>query len=124
VSERGRRIVARYIADMGNTLSEIHRVLRPGGEATLVVADATIEGSAVSISTIAREVAATQELELREHTQRAIPTASRYLPPPTLGGSNTLDKRMRVEHCLTFAKSLLIQPSSPCALRTTRPVRG
>jgi hypothetical protein len=32
---------------------------------------------------------------------REIAGPNRYLPPPT-DGSNTLDGRMRVEHCLTY----------------------
>lgn len=104
ISGRGERIVSRYVADLSESLSETQRVLRTGGLATLVVADATLEGVPVSISSIIRDVAGAHAFECVEHTQRAIPTASRYLPPPVTGGSNPLDKRMRVEHCLTFEK--------------------
>lgn len=104
ISARGQRIVARYVGDFASVLSEVHRVLRPAGQATLVVADATLEGAPVSISAITRAVAEQQTFVLVGHQERAIPTASRYLPPPVRGGSNTLDKRMKVEHCLTFEK--------------------
>lgn len=105
LSRRAERIVAQYLTDMGQALREIHRVLRVGGQATLVVADARLGGVAVSIATIIREVAAVEQLACVSHTRRAIPAGSRYLPPPVDGGSNSLDGRMRTEHCITFAKS-------------------
>lgn len=101
---RGARIVARYLSDMGAVLSEIRRVLKPPGRATLVVADATLQGAAVSLCTITKGLAAIAGLRCVEHSQRIIATRNRYLPPPNEGGRNTLDKRMRSEHCLTFAQ--------------------
>lgn len=102
LTHRGARIIARYLSDMGAVLREIRRVLRPAGRATLVVADATLEGASVSLCAIAKGVAELTGLECVEHSQRAIARRSRYLPPPNEGGDNTLDKRMRTEHCLTF----------------------
>lgn len=104
-SPRGMRILARYVADLAAVLSEIHRVLRRDGQATLVVADATLEGFAVSINAITQGAARAQGLTLIHHHERGIPTASRYLPPPVDGGSNSLDKRMKIEHCLTFSRT-------------------
>jgi hypothetical protein len=103
ISPRSTRIIARYLTDLGSVLTEVARVLKPDGRATFVVADATIEGKPVSICHITKGLAKLAGLRTVEQQRREIPTARRYLPPPTAGGGNTLDKRMRVEHCLTFA---------------------
>jgi hypothetical protein len=100
---RGQQIVARYINDCGRVIREIHRVLRRGGQATFVVADATVRGVPVLVSDIVDELVKVHRMSCVDRVERAIPTASRYLPPPT-DGSNTLDKRMRVEHCLTYRR--------------------
>ncbi len=102
LSARASRTLAKYVEDLGSVLSEIHRVLRSTGRATLVVADATISGHAVSISALTKATAKLHKLNCIEHSTRDIPTGSRYLPPPRTGGSNSLDRRMRTEHCITF----------------------
>lgn len=99
---RGQRIVGRYIDDMVSVMKEIRRVLKPSGYTTLVIADATVSGVAVSISGIVKCIAEISSMHLIDDTQRTIPTAKRYLPPPKDGGLNSLDKRMKVEHCLTL----------------------
>jgi SAM-dependent methyltransferase len=98
---RGVRIASRYINDFGAVLGEIHRVLKPGGYMTLVVADATVRGATVKVSHIVDGLASAQGMVCIDRLERPIAGASRYLPPPT-DGSNTLDRRMRVEHCLTY----------------------
>jgi DNA modification methylase len=105
LSQRGKRILSRYVNDLSAIIQEIHRVLRPSGHATLVVADATLEGVPISISKLTRDIAKVRHLTCTEHKKRTIPTASRYLPPPKLGGRGKLDKRMRVEHCMSFTKA-------------------
>jgi hypothetical protein len=102
LTPRGRRVVSRYLSDVGGVLGEVRRVLKQDGRATFVVADATISGQAVSICKITKGLARAEGLRCVNHIERAIPTASRYLPPPTAGGPGPLDKRMRIEHCLTF----------------------
>jgi ubiquinone/menaquinone biosynthesis C-methylase UbiE len=104
LDSRGQQIVARYINDCGRVVREIHRVLRRGGQATFVVADATVRGGPILVSDIVDELATVHRMRCVERLERSIPSASRYLPPPT-DGSNTLDKRMRVEHCLTYKRN-------------------
>lgn len=103
LDSRSEKIVSRYISDMGAVLRETARVLRPNGHATFVVADAKVRGNPVSICEIVKGTAAVAGFEAVEHSVREIATARRYLPPPVARGSNSLDQRMRVEHCLTFA---------------------
>lgn len=103
LTSRGQRILARYIDDLAQVMTETARVLKHSGYATLIVADATLSGTSVSICCIVKDVATMASMRCIDHTERQIAKASRYLPPPTEGGANTLDKRMKVEHCLTFA---------------------
>jgi SAM-dependent methyltransferase len=98
---RGVRIVARYINDFAAVLDEIARVLRPAGQITLVVADATVRGTPVSVSAIVDHLASIHGMTCTDRLVREIAGPNRYLPPPT-DGSNALDRRMRVEHCLTY----------------------
>jgi hypothetical protein len=101
---RGKGILQRYASDLGGVMQEITRVLRPAGETTLIVADATLEGQKVPIAGLVSRVAKRSGLELVEKSRRSLPRRSRYLPPPSPGGSNSLDRRMKVEHRLTFCK--------------------
>jgi DNA modification methylase len=101
---RGERMVARYVDDLARVMKEISRVLKPSGRATIIVADGTVCGTAVSICSIVKDTSRAVSLQCIDDTERRIATANRYLPPPTDGGRNTLDKRMKVEHCLTFAR--------------------
>jgi hypothetical protein len=101
---RGQGILERYASDLGAVMLEIARVLKPAGEATLIVADATLEGERVPIAGLVTRVAKRSGLEPVDRSRRSLPRGSRYLPPPSAGGSNSLDRRMKVEHRLTFRK--------------------
>ena len=101
---RGNGILSRYATDLGAVMTEIERVLRASGEVTLVVADATLEGEKVPIASLVNRVAKTAGLQAVDRSRRSLPTRSRYLPPPNAKGSNSLDRRMRLEHRLTFCK--------------------
>jgi DNA modification methylase len=101
LSPRANQIVGRYINDLGAVIAEVARVLRPRGQATFVVADATVRGHKIPIPTILERLATYHGFVSRRRIERDIPGGSRYLPPPR-GGRGTLDKRMRVETCLTF----------------------
>jgi len=97
------RLVARYISDLASVLREIQRILAPNGTVIIVVADAIIRAVRVSLAILVQELASAAGLDCVSHTEREIPAASRYLPPPVQGGSNSLDGRMKREHCLIFS---------------------
>src|SRR5262249_52276947 len=102
ITLREQRMVARYISDIGRVLDEVRRVLIPGGQATFVVADSFVRGATISICKIVSGLAEVVGFRCIEDIERLIPPSARYLPPPKQGGLSSLDKRMRVEHCLTF----------------------
>ncbi|MEO3972888.1 hypothetical protein [Streptomyces sp. CAU 1734] len=102
ISSRAAGIVYKYVSDMDSVFSEISRVLKPGGTAAFVIADAKINGFDVSIDRILQGLGRRHEFELRDRHARELPESRRYLPPPR-GGTNSLDKRMKEEVVLTFA---------------------
>lgn len=103
---RERRQLARYLSDMARVLGEIHRVLKPGGAAVLVVGDTTRRGVFVRNSDALVHLGEVHGLDLVERTQRALPPNRRYLPPPSSDDAGeALDARLRNEVLLTFEKS-------------------
>ncbi len=102
LSSRSKRILNRYIFDLGQVAQECGRVLRPSGSATVVVADATLEGKRIRISEIVTALMKKQGLTLKSQFTRPIQTDRRYLPPPS-AAEGQLDRRMREEQCLTYA---------------------
>lgn len=101
-----RRQLARYVADMGRVLGEIHRVLKPGGAAVLVVGDTTRRGVFVRNSDALIHLSELHGLDLVDRAQRALPPNRRYLPPPSADDAGQpLDARLRNEVLLTFEKA-------------------
>jgi hypothetical protein len=101
---RFQRMLGRYMRDMDKSIAEIIRVLRPRGEAVLVMGDCVIRGVFVPNSRIVALLAQRRGLRLVSRRRRPIPKRFRYLPPPRLGGDAKLGKRMRSEVVLTFRK--------------------
>ena len=102
---RFKRMLGRYMRDMDKAIAEIIRVLRPRGEAVLVLGDCMIRGIFVPNSRIVALLAQRRGLRLVSRRRRPIPGRFRYLPPPRLSGDAKLGKRMRSEVVLTFRKS-------------------
>jgi hypothetical protein len=103
LTSRSDGILHRYISDLDRVVGELVRVLRSTGKAMFVVADATLSGVPVSVSTIVERVAARHELRCAHRLVRELAGSKRYLPPPT-DGTGALDKRMRRESCMTFER--------------------
>jgi hypothetical protein len=105
LSSRNNGILSRYIWDMRDSLAEVARVLRTGGNAVYVVGDSTVRGTFVRNSEIVRTVAELNDLTLIERRSRNLPANRRYLPPPKQASLPApLHTRMRREVILTFKK--------------------
>jgi hypothetical protein len=105
LTSRDRALLAQYVWDMGNALSEVSRVLRAGGRAVFVVGDSTVRDTFIRNSSIVAKLAEKHGLSVRSRHSRTLPPNRRYLPPPTRGLQNTtLDGRMRQEVVLVFNK--------------------
>lgn len=102
---RDNALLARYVWDMGNALSEVSRVLKAGGRAVYVVGDSTVRGTFVRNSAIVAAVAKENGLVLESRHSRVLPANRRYMPPPRKGASSdSIEGRMRREVVLAFAK--------------------
>jgi len=102
---RLRKMMARYLVDMHAVLREADRILRPRCEAVFVVGDCTIRGSFVRNSKAIVELGELVGLRLVSSVRRRIPSARRYLPPPsTQLSGQALRSRMRTEAVITLVK--------------------
>lgn len=101
--QRSQKIVARYVRDLDMVMSEIVRVVKPGGLVSFVTADARMNGIDVSIEKILLRLGDRHHLSREARTSRALPESRRYLPPPR-NLSGALDGRMKQEVILTFSR--------------------
>lgn len=95
--------IARYAADLCAFASEIHRVLRPGGMATVVVGNSTIRGNFIANDAIAQSALTQAGLQPMGRSERELPASRRYLPI-TAHRSSVVTNRMRSEVILTMQK--------------------
>lgn len=102
---RIRGMLARYVFDMDQVMSEISRVLKRSGEAILVVGDSTIRQVFVRNSRALAFLGRRNSLALISTRHRPLKENRRYLPPPQHKDSGTqLRARMREEVILVFRK--------------------
>ncbi|MGW3311743.1 hypothetical protein ACWDG9_34755 [Streptomyces sp. NPDC001073] len=96
-------ILYRYAQDMRAVASELHRVLKPGSSAILVVGNSTVRGTFVDNASVVRRAAEQIGFTTQGISERDLPANRRYLPPPSAAGE-ALDQRMRKEVILTIRK--------------------
>ena len=89
LTRRDEALLARFIDDMRLALSEVSRVLVPGGKAVYVVGENTIRGTFVRNSLAVAAVAKIAGLRLIDRRTLALPANRRYLPPPSILGAGT-----------------------------------
>lgn len=105
LSARNTGMLRRYVKDTRAILTEIHRVLKSGGKAVIIVGNCNIRNIFVKNSQGIAMLGEEAGLKLQKTRRRPIPENRRYLPPPTTSGAgNHLQKRMREEIILTFIK--------------------
>jgi hypothetical protein len=98
--QRQRAIVHKYSSDAIALLQEFKRVLRPGGDAVLILADSVVRGVEVSSSAIFAWAASENGFRMRAREIREIPQDKRYLPINSAGSA--LSARMRHEIVQAF----------------------
>jgi DNA modification methylase len=100
------RLVARYFVDMQQAISEIGRVLRPGGHAVIVVCPSNIRRITIdwhrAFSAIACRLPVHQCMHEIELIERTIDDRRRLLPYMNAG--EQLAQRMRTEYVLVLRK--------------------
>jgi DNA modification methylase len=105
VAPRLKNMMARYVKDMSEVISEAARVLKPNGEAVFVVGDCTIRGVSVRNSKAIMTLAEQAGLRVCNVSRRRIPPSRRYLPPPGRQPRGaTLASRLRTEYIISVMK--------------------
>lgn len=99
------QIIQKYFADLCDQLNEIYRVLRSGGFATYVIGNSSIRGKLIKNNELLKKAAELAGLVFDEEFIREIPENRRYLPI-NVTSHNSLSKRMRTEHVISFIKLL------------------
>lgn len=99
ISKRHRNMIQRYANDLWYMMSEIARVMKESGRATLVVGNSCLKGTFIKNADGVASAGTLLGLREMARSERDLPQGSRYLP--TTGAS--LGKRMRTETVLTFA---------------------
>lgn len=97
-------IFRRYVLDLFAMMSEIHRVVKPGGKAVLVIGNSCLKGVFVDNALAASAAATRLGFTTLEPYERDLPSNRRYLPPPSTTEGSDLNKRMRTESVLSFIK--------------------
>ena len=104
VSQRKRQILRRYYLDLISITAESCRVLKPLRRGTYVVGNSRIRGHDVDNCHLLISAATRNGLRLIERSSRKIPNNKRYLPLLE-AGENSLSRRMKTEHIVTFEKA-------------------
>lgn len=105
LSRRNKAMLCRFIEDMRAAISEVWRVLAPGGRAVFVLGDNTVKGVYIPNSKIVMAAACEAGLILQSKSKRTLPPNRRYLPPPSrLNDKATLGARLNREVVLSFVK--------------------
>lgn len=105
LSNKLKGMLANYVRDMDDVISEISRVLVPKGKAIFAIGDSTMRGIFIRNSRALIHLAESHGLKLISKRSRALPASRRYLPPPSLKISGAkLQSRMRREVILCMKK--------------------
>lgn len=97
---RQRNILRRYATDASIFLTEMHRVLTPGGRLSLVLGDSNVRGHHIANSRLFAQLAKRIGFKKTSQRRRALQENRRYLP--VTSNNNTLENRMRYEVIQTY----------------------
>ena len=98
---RYRLMIERYAEDLYRMISEVARVLRPGGMATFIVGNSCLKGTFIKNAAGVAEAARMVGLTPTSSVERTLPDSKRYLPFTTDG---KLARRMRTESVCSFVR--------------------
>jgi len=101
---RDRAIRRRYLSDLTKVISEINRVLQPGGLALLTVGPTMISLKRTDAAKVLTSIGQSCGLEFIESVTRDLKASHRSLPIPRATTANPLANRMRREVIVAFRK--------------------
>ncbi|MBO6687593.1 MAG: hypothetical protein JJ919_03835 [Henriciella sp.] len=101
LTSRQTQMLFRYYIDLKALTAESARVLRSGANACYVIGNSNIKDTHVRNSEFLKSCARSVGLKLVDEQVREIPNNRRYMPI-SLNKENSLSKRMRTEHIISF----------------------
>lgn len=104
--DRGRaRVLERYFCEMAAAISEMYRVLRPGGAAVMVVGPSLVRGIQVQTHRLLCDIALQKGFQVAGMAKRSL-DRNRRMMPATLGGNSrsTIEKRIHEEFVIGLVK--------------------
>ena len=96
-------IMQRYVYDLRRLFVSMHRVVKPGGRAVVVVGNSSVRGVFLRNDFAVKDAATSAGFQLQRRAKRTLPENRRYLPPPSAGTSD-LAQRMRTEIVFYFVR--------------------
>lgn len=103
-STRRQAMLRRYLSDFRRMLKEIHRVLREGALAVLVVGPTIVASDEPDGVSVVTQLAEGVDLKVLGSAVRSISSARRSLPPPSPCRSRPLNQRMHQEVLVALRK--------------------
>ncbi len=103
--ERKAESLARYYLEMKDVLKEMHRVLKPGRAAILVVASSVLMGVDVQTHRCLSEIGRAEGFDVVGIGQRRIHRDRRMMPSSHNGNQSGIEKRMHEEYVIGYWKS-------------------
>jgi DNA modification methylase len=105
VDQKKGKVLHRYYSEMSRTLSEMHRVLRPGCAAVIVVGTSLIRGLNIEIQSCLKEIGEQNGLEHIHTGIRRLDRDKRMMPARWNKKQNTgIEARMHEEYIIGFQK--------------------
>lgn len=99
-----RPMLERFAQDCMGFASQLHRTVREGGKAVLVVGNSTLRGNYIRNSLITQKSMEHAGFTLIDQREREIPPNKRYMAIGAAGDSGSIAKRMRTEVVLTMER--------------------
>jgi SAM-dependent methyltransferase len=99
-----RPMIERFATDCIGFAEQLHRAVKPGGRAVLVVGNSTLRGNYIKNDVIARKAMEHAGFTFLEQKEREIPPTSRYMAISSKNESSSITKRMRTEVVLTLER--------------------
>lgn len=102
--DRRRALLRRYLSDLRKVIREIHRALKPGGLALLVLGPTIISSKRSDAVGVVTSLCQGFGLRVIGSAARLLSARRRSLPPPSMAGGTPLAERMRREIVVALRK--------------------